>query len=306
MELGPLYQSLCLDVGCNDGKLTAEIAKICSPRMIVGIDTDAQLIENATMLGKRLVFGHEKGNVEQLKEGHLISNRNFPPISSQMSLIPRSFNLKKSNSSLILGDNSNAQVFPYNFKFLCKDVFQLASSSIYDNVICFSVVKWVHLNEGDTGLIRFFHRLYSLLKPNGSLFLEFQPWKSYISNRATSETTKSIFPTIQIRPENFHDLLTQDIGFLFERNIGTDLKDAKGYDRPIYWLRKPQIVSSIIVQEATLIADSSVKIDVKESHLSPVNVFKPPKHGIETASDESLPYTESKSEKKKRKRDSKK
>lgn len=245
-------------MGCNDGKLTAEIAKLCSPRMIVGIDTDAKLIESATMLGKRIIFSHEKGDFEQLQEGELVQKSvNFkpiPPSSSQISLFPRPFSLKSTNVTRFKCDgDSNSQFFPYNIKFLCKDIFQLSSSSIYDNVLCFSVVKWVHLNEGDTGLIRFFHRLYSLLKPDGSLFLEFQPWKSYISNRATSETTKSVFPTIQIRPEHFQDILTKQIGFSFEKNIGTTLAESKGYERPMYWLRKlptPPNRMEVIVEES--------------------------------------------------------
>mmetsp|Transcript_13691 Transcript_13691/g.20528 ORF Transcript_13691/g.20528 Transcript_13691/m.20528 type:complete len:310 (+) Transcript_13691:214-1143(+) len=251
--------------------------------MIVGIDTDAQLIENATMLGKRLIFSHEKGNFDQLQEGELLrknGNVNSIPNSSQISLIPRPFIFKSTNNHKV-DSNLRSQVFPYNLKFLCKDVFQLSSSSIYDNVICFSVVKWVHLNEGDTGLIRFFHRLYSLLKPNGSLFLEFQPWKSYVSNRSTSDTTKSVFPTIKVRPENFRDLLTKDIGFSFERNIGTALEDAKGYDRPIYWLRKlptssvkaivmKEVISSELeldtngISSSSLSFSSSIQIDVKK------------------------------------------
>lgn len=50
-----------------------------------------------------------------------------------------------------------------------------------------SVVKWIHLNWGDDGLLRFFAKVYKSLKPGGLFILEPQPWKSYKNNRAVSE-----------------------------------------------------------------------------------------------------------------------
>lgn len=55
----------------------------------------------------------------------------------------------------------------------------------YDTVLAFSVTKWIHLNCGDAGLMRFFRRIFNLLKPGGRLLLEPQPKSSYRRTRFT-------------------------------------------------------------------------------------------------------------------------
>jgi hypothetical protein len=126
----------------------------------------------------------------------------------------------------------------------------LASSSsnttegIYDTVLCLSVVKWIHLNEGDAGLLDFFHRLFHLLRVNGRLVLEFQPWKSYINNKGVNEKIKANFSSILIRPEQFESILVQQVGFVLEANLGPDLEQAKGFQRPIFVLRRPDTGST--------------------------------------------------------------
>lgn len=55
----------------------------------------------------------------------------------------------------------------------------------YDLILAFSVTKWIHLNYGDDGLVRFFRRVYNLLIPGGHFLLEPQPKTSYRKTRFT-------------------------------------------------------------------------------------------------------------------------
>ena len=49
----------------------------------------------------------------------------------------------------------------------------------YSKQFRFSVTKWIHLNGGDNGLIRFFTRVYTALRPGGAFVLEPQEWETY-------------------------------------------------------------------------------------------------------------------------------
>ena len=235
-----------------------EIAKLCQPRLIIGIDTDNTLIESAQKFNKRVIFQHEHGEISSMEAGQLLNNicnkkagSNMPSSSSSvaLALVPRAVTQSCSKRTPTPIALVNQSAYPYNIKFLCKTVFELSSSSLYEVVLCLSVVKWVHLQDGDAGLLQFLRRLHGLLRWDGLLILEFQPWKSYVNNKSTSERTKEVFGTIRIRPENFQDILVHDIGFDLEGNIGADVKTASGFNRPIFLLRKKRQSSSSNAEE---------------------------------------------------------
>ena len=46
-----------------------------------------------------------------------------------------------------------------------------------------SISKWIHLNDGDAGLRRFFARVFAVLRAGGAFVLEPQPWESYAKAR---------------------------------------------------------------------------------------------------------------------------
>ncbi|VDP82508.1 unnamed protein product [Echinostoma caproni] len=83
----------------------------------------------------------------------------------------------------------------------------------YDTIMAFSVTKWIHLNYGDAGLMRFFRRAFNLLKPGGHLILEPQPKSSYRKTRFTAKQ-RSTYQTLKIDPVKLEPLLV-DLGFSY-------------------------------------------------------------------------------------------
>ncbi len=47
---------------------------------------------------------------------------------------------------------------------------------IYDTILALSVTKWVHFNNGDDGIKKFFHKVYDSLREGGVFILEWQGW----------------------------------------------------------------------------------------------------------------------------------
>lgn len=189
-----------LDVGCNSGIMTTVIAQHFLPNSIVGIDIDSSLINNA----------------------HIILSKS----QAKSIFVPR---------AMAIGTRR----YPNNIKFRCQDILTLNNMhNKYETIYCSNLVKWVHLNNGDMGLLMLFTNLFNLLVPSGLLILEYQPWKSYRNNRNSSKVSKENFKSIKINPSQFECILVSQCGFTVQERLGPSLEDAFGYSRPILVLRK--------------------------------------------------------------------
>lgn len=129
--------------------------------------------------------------------------------------------------------------FPANVTFvkgnyvLESDVLLQTQREEYDVVLCLSVTKWVHLNWGDTGLKRFFHRVYKHLRPGGLFILEPQPWSSYNKRKKLTEAICKNYHSIRLKPDQFSSFLTTEVGFSSYELIGTSQNYSRGFQRPI-------------------------------------------------------------------------
>lgn len=93
----------------------------------------------------------------------------------------------RNSNSLLLGlfsDNLTRRLSLVQANYvLDNDHLVLTQRPEYDVIMCLSVTKWVHLNWGDSGLVRLFKRVFKHLRPGGLFLLEPQPWESYVRRK---------------------------------------------------------------------------------------------------------------------------
>lgn len=109
----------------------------------------------------------------------------------------------------------------------------------FDAILCLSVTKWIHLNNGDDGIRFLFKRIFKQLNPNGVLVLEAQAFNTYKKRSKLSPEILQNFKSIQLKPEKFESYLLSDaVGFAESWCIADQaaLKhsgQAKGFHRPL-------------------------------------------------------------------------
>lgn len=195
-----------LDVGCNTGHVTLMIAKKYLPRKIVGCDIDKKLIEIARKNISSYLTGDGNGasgvlSVEQ------------PPATFTAS------NVSPLLAPVMHSSNPDG-TFPDNLLFFTGDYCPKNDDHVndqtpeYDTILALSVSKWIHLNNKDEGLLRFFQRVFNALRVGGFFILEPQGWPSYNKKkRSFPEKLKGNLKSLSLRPDMFSDILINDIGF---------------------------------------------------------------------------------------------
>ncbi|MES1906126.1 MAG: hypothetical protein MHPSP_003724 [Paramarteilia canceri] len=212
-----------LDVGCNSGCFTLDLALKFSPKYIVGIDIDQTLIEKAKLNKQKLIENVEKNSDNNISVVF--------PVSVQQSqrhvLIPKSPEYTRSDS----------------VHFFCSNFFDIYqgndNNATFDTIIAFSITKWIHLNWGDEGIVDFFERCYKMLNKSGVLLLEVQPFISYRKKRNIHPEIRANYDKIKLRPFDFESILAKQIGFdrVFEIKIAGSA-ESNGFERPLLVAKK--------------------------------------------------------------------
>lgn len=135
---------LVLDIGCNSGFITMEVAKQFEVKSIIGLDIDKSLINQAI----KTLTKHKKS-------------------------LPMNNDLKRLNKFPF-----NTTFIHGNY-VLKDDVLLELETEQFDVILCLSITKWIHLNFGDNGLKQAFKRMFLQLKSQGKLILEPQPLDNY-------------------------------------------------------------------------------------------------------------------------------
>nr|XP_061801863.1 7SK snRNA methylphosphate capping enzyme-like [Nerophis lumbriciformis] len=246
-----------LDLGCNSGHLTLYIAKMLRPARILGLDIDNRLVHAArknirhylsevqTQEARRAkseekhMESRENGSTLKEEKGHTDQTRSCSfPLSLQISRGPIAAPPLTESSTTKPGQ------FPANVSFikanyvLQNDNLLVTQRPEYDVILCLSVTKWVHLNWGDSGLKRFFKRVYRHLHPGGIFILEPQPWQSYVKRKKLTDNINRNFHSIRLKPDQFSSYLTNEVGFTSCEFLGTPKSLTRGFQRPIYLFRK--------------------------------------------------------------------
>ena len=89
-----------------------------------------------------------------------------------------------------------------------------AASGPYDVILALSVIKWIHLEHLDRGLVSFFDKCVSALAPGGYLVIELQTWDSYEKAVRPNKAPhfRESLSKLNYRPETSFDGLLQERG----------------------------------------------------------------------------------------------
>ncbi|KAF9459736.1 Bin3-domain-containing protein [Collybia nuda] len=234
-----------LDVGCNEGWVTCEIAQYWGADKVVGVDIDDTLVR-AAWRRRRTVWSLQapsEPKVEGLgsEEGVISKKRKresqaFLSEKSKLSLpdyFPMSCEHEFGSLPVPPSQNRGKQVFPHNISFRTADWTSTEipeDAERYTVVIAFSISKWIHLNTGDEGLKNFFRRVYQVLEPRGAFVLEPQAWDTYAKAKRMDERLKENAKDLKLRPDDFENILTS-FGFGRAQHFGTT--GEGGFRRPV-------------------------------------------------------------------------
>ncbi|XP_011179148.1 probable RNA methyltransferase CG1239 [Zeugodacus cucurbitae] len=193
-----------LDIGCNSGLVTMEVAKLFAVKSIVGLDIDRSLINQANKM--------------------LLRQKKILPMENEARRLHKfPYNVSFVHGNYVLRD----------------DVLLEIEHEQFDIILCLSITKWIHLNFGDAGLKQAFRRMYLQLRNGGKLILEAQPYDNYGRRKKMTETINTNFKAMKFFPKDFNDyLLSADVGFESFELMGIPENCIKGFKRPIQIFHK--------------------------------------------------------------------
>ncbi|KAL7748489.1 hypothetical protein RI367_006184 [Sorochytrium milnesiophthora] len=214
-----------LDIGCNAGVVTVELAQRLEPRFVLGIDVDQQLVQQAQRHLRHVYSLQPTDHEEQ-----------YPQALVDLHGYLRLFHPPRSMAFDQPEDHDPTLAFPQNIDFRHLNILSIDTSRFrkFDAILALSVSKWIHLNHGDNGLKLFFHKCHALLRPGGRFCLEAQGWDSYTKSKIAKH-----FPNaaeLTLRPDDFVDFLVTSVGFrLVHTAAGVEGEPAaQGFDRPLW------------------------------------------------------------------------
>ncbi|KAJ5112345.1 hypothetical protein N7532_000390 [Penicillium argentinense] len=119
-----------------------------------------------------------------------------------------------------------------HFGFLDASAYKGTALGKFDVVLLLSVTKWLHLNNGDAGIVTLFAHIQSILNEEGYL-VEPQPMSNCARASKRNKELRETYKTLQIKPSFDDELKAQG----FERILEFK-RDEEGFARPVHVWRK--------------------------------------------------------------------
>ncbi|KNC37017.1 hypothetical protein PFLG_01570 [Plasmodium falciparum RAJ116] len=168
-------EKVILDIGCNSGIVCFILSLIFECNVVNGIDIDNNIINNNINLLRLFIEFIFIYNSQSHMLELFLSNKDMSKIEMSMfkniySLYEKLKGSKNYDNKMNNIYNKNGDIFNNKFKNV---------NNTYDIILAFSVIKWIHLNNGDEHLILFFDRVYFMLRKNGYFILEYNKEKKY-------------------------------------------------------------------------------------------------------------------------------
>jgi 7SK snRNA methylphosphate capping enzyme len=120
-----------------------------------------------------------------------------------------------------------------HFDFVDVSAYKGTALGKFDVVLLLSVTKWIHLNNGDAGILTLFAHIRSILNEEGYLIVEPQPMSNYARASKKNKELRETYKAIQIQPPFDDELTAQG----FERILKFE-RDEEGFARPVHVWRK--------------------------------------------------------------------
>lgn len=131
-------------------------------------------------------------------------------------------------------DNPNIDFMAANImietdKELLKKYLQLHEKNFFNITFCFSVTMWIHINNGDEGLLDFIKFIGDLSE---TIIIEPQPWKCYRSAQRRMKKSGSTFPLYkELKIKNETNVVIEDI--LTKQDFKKVHESSASWDRKI-------------------------------------------------------------------------
>ncbi|KAF2629400.1 Bin3-domain-containing protein [Macroventuria anomochaeta] len=170
---GNFTAKTCLDVGCNAGNVSNQLAFDFHAASVTGVDIDPKLVAQA----EKLLALRSSRARPPTGDSQLIVD--YYPVSAVLTHGYRvEPNRKVSRTSSPASTTSDWPCV----QFFSADWVASANRAIsgpFDVILALSVIKWIHLEHLDEGVRTFFRKCATCLRSGGHLVIELQTWDSY-------------------------------------------------------------------------------------------------------------------------------